>query len=131
MMATILRLLALVLTAHSVRSELALENLALRQQLVVLSRTHRRPRLRRSDRAFWLLLSRSWSDWKETLVIVQPETVLRWHRRRFGCNWTRLSRRSHPGRPGKDRDIRELIRKMAQSNPTWGAPRVHGEILKL
>ena len=131
MMLAILRLLSLILTALRLQSELALENIALRQQLAVLNRRHRRPRLRKSDRFFWLLLSRSWSHWKETLVIVKPETVLRWHRKRFASYWTRLSRRCPPGRPGMDREIRELIRKMAKSNPLWGAPRVHGELLKL
>jgi transposase InsO family protein len=131
MMLAILRLLSLILTTLRLRSELALENLALRQQLAVLNRRHRRPKLRKLDRFFWLLLSRSWERWKETLIIVKPETVLRWHRRRFASYWTRLSRQDGPGRPGKDREIRELIRKMAKSNPLWGAPRVHGELLKL
>ena len=131
MMHTILRLLSLILTALRLRSELALENLALQQQLAVLNRHHRRPRLQKSDRVFWLLLSRSWSQWKETLVIVKPDTVLRWHRKRFASCWTRLSRKSRPGRSGKGREVRELIEKMAKSNPLWGAPRVHGELLKL
>jgi hypothetical protein len=131
MMLTILRLLSLIPTALRQQSELALENLALRQQLAVLNRRHRRLKLRKSDRVFRLLLSRFWSDWKETLVIVKPETVLRWHRKRFASCWTRLSRKSRRGRPGKDREIRELIRRMARSNPSWGAPRVHGELLKL
>jgi putative transposase len=129
MMLTILRLLAVIPTVLRLRSELALENLAFRQQRAVLNRRHRRPRLRKSDRVFWLLLSRFWSNWKETLVIVKPETVLRWHRKRFASYWTRLSRK-RPGRPETDRAIRELIRRMARSNPLWGAPRVHGELLK-
>src|SRR4029450_10780749 len=130
MMLTILRLLCLIPTALRLRSELALENLALRQQLAVLNRQQRRPKLRRSDRLFWLLLSRFWADWKEALVIVKPETVLRWHRKRFASYWSRLSR-NLPGRPGTDREIRELIRRMAKSNMLWGAPRVHGQLLKL
>jgi hypothetical protein len=76
-------------------------------------------------------LSRSWEHWKETLVIVKRETVLQWHRRRFAFYWTRLSSNNGPGRPAKDREIRELMRKIASSNPLWGAPRVHGELLKL
>ena len=131
MMLTILRLLSLIPTALRLRSELALENLALRQQLAVLNRRYPRPKLRKSDRVFWLLLSRTWDHWKETLVIVKPETVLRWHRKRFASYWDRLSAKKGRGRPGIDREIRELIRKMAQSNPLWGAPRVHGELLKL
>jgi len=110
MILTILRLLSGIRSALRLRSELALENLSLRQQLAVLHRQHRRPRFRKSDRVFWLLLSRFWGNWKETLVIVRPETVLRWHRKRFASYWTRLSRRNHPGRPAKDREIRELIR---------------------
>jgi len=131
MMLTILRLLSLISTALMLRSELALENLALRQQLAVLNRRHRRPKLWKLDRVFWLQLSRSWEGWKETLVIVKPETVLRWHRKRFASYWVRLSGQNGPGRPGKDRAIRDLIRKMAKSNPLWGAPRLHGELLKL
>ena len=127
----ILRLLSPIPVTLRLRSELALENLALRQQLAVLNRRRRRPKLRKLDRFFWVLLSRSWERWKETLVIVKPETVLRWHRRRFASYWTRLSGHNGPGRPGKDREIRDLIRKMAKSNPLWGAPRVHGELLKL
>ena len=131
MIPTLLRLLSLLLTAGWLRSDLALENLALRQQLAVLRRQHRRPRIRKLDRAFWVILSRFWGDWKETLIIVKPETVLRWHRKRFASYWARLSRHGRPGRPGTDREIRELIRRMANANLNWGAPRVHGELLKL
>ncbi len=131
MVLTILRLLSLIPIAFKLRSEIALENLALRQQLAILNRRHRRPRLRRSDRVFWLLLSRVWSRWSETLIIVKPETVVRWHRKRFVSYWTRLSRRSSSGRPGKDREIRELVQRIASANVLWDAPRVHGELLKL
>ena len=131
MIPMILRLLSLILNAVRTRSELALENIALRQQLAVLNRQGRRPKLRKLDRFFWVLLSRSWEHWKGTLVIVKPDTVLRWHRRRFASYWTRLSGHNSAGRPGKDHQIRELIRKMAKSNPFWGGPRVHGELLKL
>ena len=79
----ILRLLSLIPTTLRHRSDLALENLVLRQQLAVFNRRRRRPKLRKLDRFFWVLVSRSWEYWKETLVIVKPETVLRWHRRRF------------------------------------------------
>src|SRR5262245_54270871 len=130
MTSTILRLLCLIPIALRLRSELALENLALRQQLAVLSRQHRRPKLRRSDRMFWLFSSRFWVHWREALIIVKPGTVVRWHRKRFASYWRRLSH-IRPGRPRTDREIRELIRRMARSNPLWGAPRVHGELLKL
>jgi hypothetical protein len=92
MMLTILRVLSLIPTALMLRSELALENLVLRQQLAVLHRQHRRPKLRRSDRIFWLLVSRFWVRWKETLVIVKPETVLRWQRKRFASYLRRIVR---------------------------------------
>jgi len=130
MILMILRLLSLIPTTLRHRSDLALENLALRQQLAVLNRRRRRPRLRKLDRFFRALLSRSWGHWKEALVIVKPETVLRWHRRRFASHWTRLSGRNGPGRPGKDREIRELIRKMAKSNLLWGAPRVGASVIE-
>jgi len=116
MILTLLRLLSLFLTAGRLRSDLALENLALRQQLVVLRRQRPRPRIRKLDRVFWVILSNSWQDWKETLLLVKPETVLRWHRKRFASYWTRLSRQGRPGRPGKDREIRELIRRIANAN---------------
>jgi putative transposase len=131
MILMILRLLSLIPATLRLRSELALENLALRQQLTILNRRRRRPKLRKLDRVFWVLLSRSWVRWRETLIIVKPETVLRWHRRRFTDYWARLSGHHGPGRPGKDREIRALIQKMAKSNPLWGAPRVHGELMKL
>ncbi len=131
MILTLLRQLSWIPTSFKLRSDLALENLALRQQLPVLKRSVRWPKLGRADRLFWSLLSRSWRDWKDTLLIVKPETVLRWHRKRFASYWTNLSRKSRPGRPGKDSQIRDLIQRMATSNPLWGAPRVHGELLKL
>jgi putative transposase len=131
MVAMLLRLLSLLLTAGRLRSDLALEDLALRQQLAVLRRQRRRPRIRKLDRVFWVVLSTIWGDWKETLLLVKPETVLRWHRKRFASYWTCLSRQHCPGRPGKDREIRELIRRIANANILWGAPRVHGELLKL
>ena len=131
MIPMILQLLSLMPAALRTRSELALENIALRQQLGVLSRQGRRSKLRKLDRFFWVLLSRSWEHWKGTLVIVKPETVLRWHRKRFACYWTRLSGHNSPGRPRKDHEVRVLIRKISNSNPLWGAPRVQGELPKL
>jgi putative transposase len=116
----------------SFRSRLALqaEILALRHQLNVLQRsTDARRKLRSSDRVLWVWLSRLWPNWRSALLIVKPETVIRWHRHGFRLYWRWKSR--HPGRPDAGREIRELIRKMCLSNPTWGAPRVHGELLKL
>jgi hypothetical protein len=111
--------------------QLALENLALRQQLAVYKRTAPRPRLRPADRRFWTGLARLWTGWRQALVIVSPDTVLRWQRRRFRAYWTRLSRRPTAGRPPFDPEITALIRSMAAANPVWGAPRIYGELLKL
>jgi len=108
---------------------LAVENLALRQQLAVMKHRHPRPRLTDLDRLFWVALSRVWADWRESLHVVQPATVLRWHRQGFRYYWRWKSRRR--GRPGIDAEIRDLIRRMCRANPLWGAPRIHGELLKL
>ena len=111
------------------RRDLALENVALRQQLAVYKQTHPRPRLSDVDRRFWVLLARIWHGWRATLHIVQPETVVRWHRHGFRCYWRWKSRRR--GRPAIDPEIVHLIRRMCRANPLWGAPRIHGELLKL
>ncbi len=111
------------------RSDLILENLALRQQVAVLVRTKRRPRFQTMDRWIWVALRQSWRRWQDALIIVKPETVVAWHRRAFRRHWTSLSRR--PGRPRMNGELRQLIVRMARENPTWGAPRIHGELLKL
>ena len=111
--------------------QLALENLALRQQLAVYKRTVSRPPLRRTDRLFWVALARVWADWRRPLVIVTPDTVLRWQRRRFRQYWTNLSARPTGGRPPVNAKINALVRRMATANPLWGAPRIHAELLKL
>jgi putative transposase len=110
---------------------LAAENLALRQQLIVLKRNQTRPKLKDRDRLFWVLLSRIWSGWRDALLLVQPDTVVRWHKRAFKLHWRRKSRTGKRGRPALDSDVRELILKMADANPLWGAPKIHGELLKL
>jgi transposase InsO family protein len=124
----LLRLLPFLIGGHR---QLALENLALRQQLAIYKRTLARPQLRTTDRLFWAGLARIWTGWRQALVIVAPDTVLRWQRRRFREYWARLSRRPTGGRPPLDAEIAALIRKMAAANPLWGAPRIHGELLKL
>jgi putative transposase len=124
----LLRLLPLLFGGHR---QLALENLALRQQLAVYKRTVTRPPLRRSDRLFWVGLARVWAGWKQSLVIVTPDTVLRWQRRRFREYWTQFSGRPTGGRPPIDAEIQALVRRMASANPLWGAPRIHAELLKL
>ena len=112
-------------------ANLTTENLALRHQLVVLKRSHKRPVLKERDRLFWVLLSRIWSGWRETVLIVQPDTVVRWHKRAFKLYWMRKSRGEKPGRPPLDPEVKALVLWMADSNPTWGAPKIHGELLKL
>jgi transposase InsO family protein len=109
------------------RWALAAENLALRQQLAVLRRSGRRPRLRRWDRVFWAWLSRCWAGWKDALLIVSPATVVGWHRQGFRLWWRWKSRR-RDGRPQIDAKICRLIRRMARDNPLWGAPRIQAEI---
>ncbi len=114
------------------RAMLELENLALRHQLGVLQRSARkRPRLTPADRLLWVGLSRLWRDWRSALAIVKPETVVAWHRAGFRRFWTWKVRRGQPGRPVISREGRDLIRRMCRENPRWGAPRVHGELLKL
>ncbi|MCK4303718.1 MAG: integrase core domain-containing protein [Candidatus Eisenbacteria sp.] len=113
------------------RASLQMENLALRHQLGVLKRTCPRPRIRARDRILWSLLSRIWSSWRESLVIVQPATVIAWRRRRFREYWTRLSRAGKPGRPAVPREVRDLIRRMSVANPLWGAPHIVGELRKI
>jgi putative transposase len=113
------------------RRALVLENLALRHQLAVLQRAASRPRLRPSDRLFWVLLSHLWRGWAETVSIVHPETVIRWHRTGFRLFWTWKSQQRGPGRPRVAPEVRALIRRMAEANPLWGAPRIHGELRKL
>ena len=111
------------------RRDLALENLALRQQLAVYKETHPRPRITDTDRSFWVLLSRVWKGWRATLRIVQPETVVRRHRQGFRCYWRWKSRKR--GRPAIDPEIICLIRRMCRANRLWGAPQIHGKLLKL
>lgn len=114
------------------RRDLILENLALPQQLGVLTQTHSRPRLVASDRIFWVLLRRFWAGWKDALIYVRPDTVIRWHRKGFKQYWKWLSRK-HPvvGRKPTSRELRELIFRMVTENHTWGAPRIHGELRML
>jgi transposase InsO family protein len=126
----LLTVLAVARSALRTRSALALENLALRQQLAVLRRRRPRPPFAWTDRLFWVSLSRAWSRWRDVLVLVKPATVVRWHRSAFRRFWTWRSRRP-PGRPPVDRRTRGLVRQVALANPLWGAPRIHGELLKL
>jgi len=114
------------------RRKLLLENLALRQQLVALNSRFPRPRLTVFDKIFWVLARRLWSEWKQVLIVVTPETVVRWHRAGFRLYWKLISRVRRPiGRRQKSKQVRELIFRFVAENPTWGAPRIHGELLML
>src|SRR4030095_2291814 len=121
------RALTLGLRGHR---ELVLENLALRQQLAAFHRTTR-CRLQARDRIFWMALARIWRNWRTALIVVQPDTVIRWHRNWLRRRWTRRSHRRPEGRPSVDQQIRTLVREMATANPLWGAPRIHGELRAL
>ena len=91
----------------------------------------KRPKLAPADRLLWVWLCAVWSGWRSALIIVKPNTVIAWHRRSFRLFWTWRVRRGQPGRPAVSKEIRQLIRKMSRENPLWGAPRIHGELLKL
>jgi putative transposase len=124
MSSLLVALFALVTSSFRARAALQVEILALRHQLAVLHKNGaRRLRLKPSDRLLWVLLSRFWSGWRPCLQMVQPDTVIRWHRRAFAWYWTRKSRRRRPGRPDVAAEIRDLIRRMSQAKPTpCGAP---------
>ncbi|MSQ29748.1 MAG: integrase [Dehalococcoidia bacterium] len=100
----------------------------MRQQLAVYQRRGARPRLRDGDRRFWSLLARAWPGWRTTLMLVQPDTVIRWHRTAWRRYWTWKSRKRGPGRPRIDRALHELILQMVRENPRWGTVRIVGEL---
>ena len=113
------------------RAGLILDNLALRQQVTALKRERPRPHLDDGDRGFWVALREAWPGWIDRLVIVTPETVVKWHRQRFKRYWTRISHENRsPGRPKVSSGVSKLIRETALDN-AWGAPRIHGELVKL
>jgi putative transposase len=113
------------------RASLQIEVLALRHQLNVLRRSAKRPKLTASDRFFWACLAATWRSWRSALIIVKPETVIGWHRKGFRLFWRWKSRPGRSGRPKVAVETRKLIRQMSRENPLWGAPRIHGELLKL
>src|ERR1039457_5477403 len=114
------------------RRHLLLENLALRQQLAVLARRRPHPRFSAPDKLFWVVLRRLWTGWRKALILVQPDSVVRWHRSGFKLYWKWLSRnRKRSGRKCVSREVRELIYRMVLENKTWGAPRIHGELKML
>ena len=111
------------------KHNIILENLALRQQLAVQQRSIKRPKIKNTDRIFWVWLSRIWNDWRSSLIIVKPPTVIGWHKKSFKLYWKRKSRRV--GRPNIDWELIKLIRKLQKENSTWTAQRIQGELVKL
>lgn len=111
---------------------LQLENVALRHQIGVLQRSaNKRSHLHAADRLLWVWLSRVWADWRSSLTIVKPETVISWQRNAFRLFWTWKVRHGKPGGTAVPPEIRDLIRHMSRENPGSGAPPIHGELLKL
>lgn len=113
------------------KSALIAENLCLRQQLAVLTRKQTRPLLEDKDRRFWILMARWFSGWRECLILVKPETVLRWHEQGWRAYWRWKCSKRNPGRKRIPLGLRRLIRRMAAENPLWGQVRIMGELLKL
>ena len=131
MLEYLLLLIGVLRAAVRSRGDLAAENLLLRQQLAILARpTRKRPRLRPLDKLFWVLIRAVRRDWRRHLVLVRPDTVVRWHRQGWKLFW-RWRSRGRLGRPRLSGEVRALIARMARENPTWGSERIRGELLKL
>ena len=113
------------------RAALQLEILALRHQLGVLQCSVKRPKLTPADRFLWAWLCAVWKDWQSSVFIVKASTVIGWHRKGFRLFWAWKVRHGKRGRPAVPKEVRALIRTMTRENPLWGAPRIHGELLKL
>ena len=130
---TLLALLAAIRSLLWSRAQLQAEVLALRHQLLVLKRqcAGRRVHFQTSDRVLWSWFSRLRPGWRQGLLLVRPETVVRWHRQGFRLYWRWKSRSRSLGRPPIEPEIRDLIIEMHRANPTWGAPWIHGELVKL
>jgi putative transposase len=120
-------LLASIGTWFRSRVSMPIEIVALRHQIAVYKHTVSRPCLRTSDRLLWAWLSRRWPSWQDALALVQPRTVIVWQQKRFRDHWRRLSQQGRPGRLVIATEVRELIRDIWRSNPTWGSPRIVGE----
>ena len=121
-------LLGLIRALFATQAALAAENLVLRQQVIVLRRSVKRPRLRNRDRLFWIAVCRLWKGWRSSLHILQLDTVVRWHREGFRRYWCWRSRSKKPGRSKINAEIRQLIKQMSTENPLWGAPRILSEL---
>ena len=110
-METIICTFFIVFLIYKMNYRLTIENLALRQQLAIMKQSIRRPKIRKRDRLFWVILSRLWRDWNNVLIVVQPETVIQWHRKGFKLYWTFKSKRIRSGRPSVDKRVQKLIKK--------------------
>jgi len=132
MIVSLRHLLGWLFSAFRSHEDLVLENLALRRQLLALHAQRPRRRLTTMHKLFWVALRMFWSGWRKPLVLVTPRTVANWHRAGFRLYWTWISRfRRVGGRKRVSKEVRALIFRMVAENPTWGAPRIHGELLKL
>src|SRR5260370_17434159 len=127
-----LTLLCSLRDCFGARAVLQAEIRIFRHQLLILQRSSRghKLHLRWTERVLWVWLSRLWNEWRSALLIVRPETVIAWHRQGFRLYWRWKSRRCD-GHPSLSPEVRNLIRQMSLANPRWGAPRIHGELLKL
>ena len=123
--------IAFAIASFRSRAALQLEILALRHQIGVLQRSVKRPKLTPADRVLWAWLCCVWKGWQSGVFIMKAATVVGWHRKGFGLFWTWKIRRGKPGRPAVPKEVRELIRTLSRENPLWGAPHIHGELLKL
>jgi hypothetical protein len=124
-------LFAFLSASFRTRAALQLEILALRHQIGVLQRSVKRPKLSAADRFLWAWLSSLWNGWESRVSIFKPATVIGWQRKSFGLFWSSKIRRGKPGRPRVPRQVSQLIRRLSRDNPLWGAPHIHGELLKL
>lgn len=120
-----------VVSSFKSRAALQAENVALRHQLGVLQRSVKRAKIQPADRIFWSILYRVWGNWRDALIFVKPETVIRWQKKRFKEHWAGLCQAGWPGRPEIPKEVRELIRMMSRLNPTWGSPHIKGELAKI
>ena len=127
-MSTTTHLLGLLRASLRSRQRLVVENLALRHQIVVLKRGVKRARIEDSDRIFWILMRRTFKEWRDCLHFVKPDTVVKWHRRGWRYYWRRKSKAMRIGRPPIGWVLVHLIRRMSRENPLWGAPHITSEL---
>ena len=122
--------LLFIFKSFKTNAQLKLEVLFLTKQFEILQRTNSKIKIKTTDRLFFSLIKNLFSNWKERMFIVKPETVIKWHRTAFRFYW-RWRSKPKGGRPRISKEVINLIKQMATENPKWGAPRIHGELLKL